>query len=73
MEDMVRVSLQSGQKYSFLWTAASVDLSGTLWDGYVSEVETKMEQGQMEAAVVETKRVHVCIGGMNKWLQLAQR
>lgn len=73
MEVMVRVSLQSGQKYSFLCTAASVDLSGTLWDEYVSEVETKMEQGQMEAAVVETKRVYVCIGEVNIWMQLAQR
>ena len=63
MEDIVRVSLQSGQKYSFLWTAASVDLSGTLWDGYVSEVETTMEQGQMEAAVVETKHVCMCALG----------
>ena len=71
MEDMVRVSLQSGQKYSFLWTAASVDLSSRLWDGFVSEVEAKMEQGQREAAVVETK--HVCIGGVNIWMQLAQR
>ena len=49
----MRVSLHSGQKYSFLWTAAS-DFSSKLWEGFGSEAVAEVEQGHMETAAMET-------------------
>lgn len=59
MADIRRVSLQSGQKYSFLWTAASN--SSTFWDSLGSVPEAEWREGHMDAAGMETKHMDTAV------------
>lgn len=59
MADMTRVSLQSGQKYSFLWIAASG--SSKFGGCFGSLPEAEMEGGHMEVAVMETQHMEAAV------------